>query len=79
MPNDKLFKDGLNLIIMENKNYDITNNIHVICPSNVYSNNFFTNSKPTFMLYKEGDFYEPIFILYNKVYKKYTTPLRISC
>ena len=66
MPNPKLFPDGLNLIIMENKNADVTNNVHVLCPSNQYSSQVYSRNKPTGLIYKEGSFYEPIYITYNK-------------
>ena len=37
LPNKNLFKDGLNLIILEMNENDITNNINLICPTNHYS------------------------------------------
>jgi hypothetical protein len=51
-PNPKLFKDGLNLAIVQIANRDITNNIEVICPSNHYSNNFFDDNKKTAIIMK---------------------------
>ena len=44
-PNPKLFKEGLNIIILEISQDDITNNIKVICPSNHFSNEFFNTKK----------------------------------
>jgi hypothetical protein len=41
MPNPKLFKDGVNLIILQIANRDITNNIEIVCPTNHYSDGFF--------------------------------------
>ena len=51
-PNPKLFKDGLNLAIIQISNRDITNNIEIICPSNHYSNNFFDENKKTAIIMK---------------------------
>ncbi len=51
-PNPKLFRDGLNLAIIQIANRDITNNIEVICPSNHYSNNFFDDNKKTAIIMK---------------------------
>ena len=69
LPNPNLFPQGLNVIIMENRNADLTNNIHVLCPSNYYVSKLFNSSKPTALIYKEGDFYEPIYVVSNTVTK----------
>ena len=39
MPN-RFFPKGLNLVILQQTNYDITDNIEIICPSNHYANSF---------------------------------------
>ena len=36
-PNDKLFKEGINIVILDETNYDLTNNIDILCPPNSYS------------------------------------------
>ena len=59
-PNKDLFKRGLNLIILEIKSTDITNNVDLICPTNPYLNTFFDDNKLTSILIKIGDYYEPI-------------------
>ena len=41
--NPKLVTHGLNLVILEENNDDETNNISLICPSNHFSKNFFSN------------------------------------
>jgi len=62
MPNKYIFgQDGINLVIFEIPNDDITNNVHLICPSNHYSTEFYDASKPTLFLLKEGNYYEPIY------------------
>jgi hypothetical protein len=62
MPNKYIFgQDGINLIIFEIPNDDITNNVQLICPSNHYSTEFYDAIKPTLFLLKEGNYYEPIY------------------
>ena len=62
MPNKYIFgQDGINLIIFEIPNDDITNNVQMICPSNHYSVEFYDGTKPTLFLLKEGNYYEPIY------------------
>ena len=46
-PNPKLFPRGLNLVIMQQTNYDITDNLEIICPSNHYANTFYEVGKST--------------------------------
>jgi hypothetical protein len=58
--NPKLMRDGLNLVILEMANDDITNNIHLICPANSYSAISHDPNKETIIVFKDGDFYEPI-------------------
>ena len=62
MPNKYIFgQDGINLVIFEIPNDDITNNVQLICPSNHYSTEFYDASKPTLFLLKEGNYFEPIY------------------
>ena len=61
-PNPKLFKLGLNLIILEIVDNDATDNVEIICPTNHYSNNFYNARLSTLLLLKIGDFYEPIYL-----------------
>ena len=60
-PNPKLFTKGLNLIIMEVSDDDITNNIGIVCPTNYYTNNIYNARKPCLFLIKKDDYYEPIY------------------
>ena len=64
-PNPKLFKDGVNLIILQISNRDITNNIEVLCPTNHYSNGFFDSNRETAILIKrtikDTNIFEPIY------------------
>jgi len=65
-PNEKLFPRGINLVILDVPNDDITGNVRVICPTNHYSSNFFDKNKRTLILYKVGNYYEPLYILEDK-------------
>ena len=55
-----LFVGGLNMVILERKDDDITDNIQVICPTNHYSRVFFNAKRPIIILIKRGNYYEPI-------------------
>ena len=70
-PNPKLFVDGLNLVILQISNRDITNNIEVLCPTNHYTSakNWFDDNKKTAILVKRevknNIFFEPIYEILN--------------
>ena len=70
-PNN-FFIDGLNLIIMEIADDDITNNVNVYCPTNHYSNNFFDIEKNTLLMIKTNNIYEPVYV-YTEDKKKHFT------
>ena len=59
--NPKLIKKGLNLIILEITNKDITDNIELLCPTNSYSDSFYNSDKGTLILLKQENYYEPIY------------------
>jgi hypothetical protein len=61
MPNERLFPKGLNLVILQQTNYDITDNIEIICPSNHYANSFYEVGKSTLIILKTENYYEPIY------------------
>jgi hypothetical protein len=61
MPNKYLFKNGVNLVIFHLPKDDITNNVHLLCPTNHYSSTFYESKKPTVFLVKEDNYYEPIY------------------
>ena len=60
-PNKKLFIKGINLVILEMKEDDITDNIEIICPANHYSSTFFDVNKRCIILLKNGNYFEPIY------------------
>jgi hypothetical protein len=61
MPNKYLFPTGVNLVIFKIPNDDITNNVQLLCPTNHYSSEFYEARKPTIILMKEDEYYEPIY------------------
>lgn len=61
-PNLKLFKNGINLVILEiNKS-----KIQILCPTNPYSEHFFDKSKKSIIMLKQNDFYELVCIQNGK-------------
>lgn len=61
--NKKLFKDGLNLVILDFGYADdgIVEMIDIICPTNVYATKLFDETKPTFFVVKYENDYQPIY------------------
>jgi hypothetical protein len=68
-PNPALFPKGVNMAIMEITNNDITNNVEIICPTNMYSGEKFDLEKSTIIIIhqnvKEGALFEPIYLYKN--------------
>jgi len=60
--NPKLFPGGLNLVILNIVDNDITDNVEVLCPTNSYSERFYDPRRETVILLKHDDFYEPIYL-----------------
>lgn len=56
----KLFKSGVNLIILDNPSTDSTNNVQILCPSNQYSKHTYESNKSTIILLKYYEYYEPV-------------------
>ena len=65
MPNPRLFTNGINLIILQLNDDDITNNVSLLCPTNHYSSEFYQARKPTILLLKKDEYYEPIYSYTN--------------
>ena len=59
--NSKLFPKGINLVIIEIIDSDITDNIQILCPTNSYSNKFYDKNRETLILLKQNKYYEPIY------------------
>jgi hypothetical protein len=61
MPNPKLFEKGVNLIILEMPEDDVTNNIELVCPTNRYSTHIYDTRKNSIILIKRENYFEPIY------------------
>ena len=58
--NTQLLRDGMNLIILQLSDDDITEKVQMICPSNAYSHVEYDSRKETAIIIKQGSYYEPI-------------------
>ena len=65
MPNPQLFPSGVNIVILQLNDDDITNNVSILCPTNHYSSEFYQARKPTIILLKKDEYYEPIYSYTN--------------
>lgn len=65
LPDENLFPNGINLVIFEIPDDDITGNVELICPTNHYSNVMFSDKRLTFMIVKKENFFEPIYLFDN--------------
>ena len=67
---DLLFKNGLNIALLEIEDNDNTNNISLICPTNSYIDDMYDLNKGTIILLKQeiqnNSYYEPIYIYGTK-------------
>lgn len=66
LPNPNLFPNGINMIILDVVNNDTTNNVELICPTNVYSTTKYDSQKGNIIIIKQGNYYEPIFSYKNE-------------
>jgi hypothetical protein len=71
-PNERLFKHGNNIILLEIPDDDITNNVKVICPTNAYSGEVFDINRKTIIIMKRYQFYEPIYLFESKSNGKFS-------
>lgn len=60
-PHPNLFENGINLVILDVPLDDITENVNVVCPTNHYTSKKYNPSKPTLILYKQKEYFEPIY------------------
>jgi len=61
-PNKKLFEKGLNMVIMEIINNDITDKVNLVCPISSYVKNRFDINRDTIFLINQGSRYEPVYL-----------------
>jgi len=71
-PNEKLFKNGNNIILIHIPDDDITNNVQVICPTNAYSGEVFDSNRKTIIIMKRETYYEPIYLFESKSNGKFS-------
>jgi hypothetical protein len=65
--NPLLFPNGINLIILDITNEDITDNVKVLCPKQTYSTEFLDIKKQILLLIKNDENYEPIYLINDNV------------
>lgn len=65
MPNEDLFPNGINLVIFEIPEDDITGNVEIVCPTNHYSSVLYNDKRVTLILVKKENFFEPIYLYDN--------------
>ena len=56
-----------NLVILEIVNNDITDNIHLLCPTNSHRKHLFDITLNTIILVKHDDFFEPLYLYGNTI------------
>ena len=71
-PNEKLFKNGNNIILTHIPDDDITNNVQVVCPTNAYSGEVFDINRKTIIIMKRDVYYEPIYLFESKSNGKFS-------
>jgi hypothetical protein len=63
-PNPKLFEQGINLVILEIN--ELNETVNFVCPTNHYSSEIYKATRPTLMIIKKGNYYEPIYSYRNE-------------
>ncbi len=60
--NPGLFPSGLNLVLLQITDNDITDNVELICPTNSYVSNMYDIRRETVIILKQDMFYEPVYM-----------------
>ena len=68
-----LFKKQVNMIILYEPMEDSTHNLSIICPTTYHSRFKFDINNPSIILYKKGEYFEPLFYAKKTKTKKLTT------
>lgn len=63
-----MFSSGMNLVILNSPDDDITTKLELICPTSMYTSNLYNIEKPILILYSKNGYYEPIYS-FNKIDK----------
>ncbi len=74
-PNPKLFKAGLNLIIMDIVNNDITDKVDLVCPSTSYVATRYDKNRDSLFLISTESRYEPVYLVFNPKKDKAVIPV----
>ena len=53
---------GANLVILNVPDDDLTDNIEMLCPTGAFSSTAFDPDRETYILLRQGEFYEPIYL-----------------
>lgn len=61
-PNELLFPNGINLVLLRIPEDDMTNNVELVCPTNQYSNELFDSNKHSLLAILKDGYYEPIYL-----------------
>jgi hypothetical protein len=67
-PHKSLWPQGLNMVIMDILNNDVTDNIEIACPKNTYAKNKFDIDKPTLFLLRQDGLYNPVYLYDNETH-----------
>lgn len=62
MPNKRLMNYGINMVILNISNIDMTNNIELICPTNHYQSHMYNSRKKTIIIIKHENIFEPVYL-----------------
>jgi hypothetical protein len=61
LPNNDIFPSGVNLVVFNIPDNDITTNIEIVCPTSISSSQVYTHTRPYIFLVKHYEYYEPIY------------------
>ena len=66
VPNQKLFKNGINIVILELQEDDVRSKINVICPTNSHQYGYYDKNRPNLILLLQNGAYQPIVNFYRE-------------
>ena len=69
-PNEKLLSEEINMVILEIEKDK--KGVKMLCPVNAYRENLFDEDKGTWILLKQKEYYEPIYICKKDKNEKHT-------
>jgi hypothetical protein len=65
MPNNNLIKNGINMVILNIPDRDMTTSVELICPTNHYLTHVYDSRKKTMIIIKRGNIFEPAYMFKN--------------